>query len=305
MSAWMALALPIILVGALVILSRVHLLSIALVFWVTFAAGIAVIAASGHAMTARWHLGPITGFEFWRVLVLSPEVMIFLFFMITDPKTTPRGRVGRRVYAVSVALLAVLLIAPMSTEFWTKVMLLLSLTVVCAVAARSRSCSCRGSRPRCPSLRRPALGALAVGAAVVFAGALVLAGLPARPEAAARRGSGLVDDGSAGRDRAPVEGRADAARRRRRRGRSPPTSSATCASSPRRSARAAASARGAAAGGTAPAGALAADRRGRLRLEGDHRPGADGVAAQAQPRDPRRAGAAARDRAGDRDRSGC
>ena len=45
-------------------------------------------------MTARWHLGPITGFEFWRVLVLSPEVMIFLFFMITDPKTTPKSRVG-------------------------------------------------------------------------------------------------------------------------------------------------------------------------------------------------------------------
>ena len=42
-------------------------------------------------MTARWHLGPITGFEFWRVLVFSPEVLIFLFFMITDPKTTPAG----------------------------------------------------------------------------------------------------------------------------------------------------------------------------------------------------------------------
>ena len=50
-----------------------------------------MIAASGHQMTARWHLGPITGFEFWRVVVLSPEVMIFLFFMITDPKTTPLG----------------------------------------------------------------------------------------------------------------------------------------------------------------------------------------------------------------------
>ena len=45
-------------------------------------------------MTARWHLGPITGFEFWRVLVFSPEVLIFLFFMITDPKTTPSGRIG-------------------------------------------------------------------------------------------------------------------------------------------------------------------------------------------------------------------
>ena len=184
MSAWMALALLIILVGALVILSRVHLLSLALLFWVTFAAGIAVIAASGHAMTARWHLGPITGFEFWKLLVLSPEVMIFLFFMITDPKTTPGGRVGRRVYAISVALLAVLLIAPMSTEFWTKVMLLLSLTVVCAIRPFAELLVPR-LLSALPSPRRPALGALAVGAVAVFAGALVLAGLPARPEAAA------------------------------------------------------------------------------------------------------------------------
>ena len=83
-------------------------------------------------MTARWHLGPITGFEFWRVVVLSPEVMVFLFFMITDPKTTPKSRVGRHVYALAVALLAVLLIAPQMTEFWTKVALLGALWIVCA-----------------------------------------------------------------------------------------------------------------------------------------------------------------------------
>ena len=132
MSPWMALALVIILVGAFAILSRLHLLAIAVTFWITFAIGIAVIAAAGHQMTARWHLGPITGFEFWRVVVLSPEVMVFLFFMITDPKTTPKSRVGRRVYALSVALLAVLLIAPQVTEFWTKVALLGALWIVCA-----------------------------------------------------------------------------------------------------------------------------------------------------------------------------
>ena len=143
MSAWMALALPIILVGGLVILSRLHLLAIAVSFWLTFAAGIAVLAASGHAMTARWHLGPITGFEFWRVLVLSPEVMIFLFFMITDPKTTPGGRGGRKVYAVSVALLAVFLIAPMSTEFWTRSRCS-ARSPSSARSGRSPSCSCRG-----------------------------------------------------------------------------------------------------------------------------------------------------------------
>ena len=185
MSPWMVLALAIILVGALTILSRLHLLAIAVSFWLVFAAGIAVIAASGHEMTARWHLGPISGLEFWRVLVFSPEVLIFLFFMITDPKTTPAGRVGRRVYAVAVALVAVLLIAPQTTEFWTKVALLGALTLVCAarpvvevIAPRVRL------RFAGAAQRRPALGALALGAAVSFAGLLVLAGLPARPGAA-------------------------------------------------------------------------------------------------------------------------
>ena len=83
-------------------------------------------------MTARWHLGPIVGFEFWRIVVFSPEVLIFLFFMITDPKTTPSGAIGRRWYAGSVALLAALMIAPFTTEFDSKVALLGSLTIVCA-----------------------------------------------------------------------------------------------------------------------------------------------------------------------------
>ena len=183
MSFWMVLALLIIAIGGLTILSRVHLLGMAVSFWLAFAAGIAVIAVSGHEMTARWHLGPISGFEFWRVLVFSPEVLVFLFFMITDPKTTPEGRLGRRVYAVAVALLAVLLIAPASTEFWTKVALLAALTIVCAarpvVGALAPRVRVAAALPR-----RPALGALALAGAAAFAGLLVLAGIPARPGAA-------------------------------------------------------------------------------------------------------------------------
>ena len=89
MSPWLVLALAIIVGGGLAILSRLHLLGIAVGFWLAFAAGIGVLAASGHAMTARWHLGPISGEEFWRVIVFSPEILVFLFFMITDPKTVP------------------------------------------------------------------------------------------------------------------------------------------------------------------------------------------------------------------------
>ena len=118
-------------------------------FWAAFAVGIGVLALAGHAMTARWHLGPITGWHFWWVLVTSPEVLVFLFFMITDPKTAPRGgRARASVYAVTLGLLAALLIAPTPTEFAAKVALLGALAIVCAArplprvrAARARSCS--------------------------------------------------------------------------------------------------------------------------------------------------------------------
>lgn len=194
MSVWLALALAIILVGGLVILSRIDLLGIAVCFWLTFAAGIAVVAASGHEMTARWHLGPITGFEFWRVLVLSPEVLVFLFFMITDPRTTPAGRVGRRVFAVAVALLAVLLIAPTTTEFWTKVALLAGLTLVCAARPALELLAPR-LRPRLTTPRRRVVGGLAVASAAVFAALLVLAGLPARPGAASASPAATASEG--------------------------------------------------------------------------------------------------------------
>ncbi len=132
LSAWMVLALCIIVTGGLVILARLGLLAIAVAFWVSFAVGLGVLAATGHAMSARWHLGPLSGAAFWWTLVSSPEILVFLFFMITDPKTIPAGRRARLAYAVSIGLLAVLLIAPARSEFWSKVAVLGSLVIVCA-----------------------------------------------------------------------------------------------------------------------------------------------------------------------------
>ncbi len=65
-------------------------------FWITLAVGIGVLAASGHCMVARWAFAPVCGFDYWRVIVTSPEVLIFLFFMITDPKTVPSVALGSR-----------------------------------------------------------------------------------------------------------------------------------------------------------------------------------------------------------------
>jgi len=183
MSPWMALALGVIVVGGFAILTRLRLLALAITFWLTFAAGMALLAVSGHSMSARWHVGPITGWDFWWLLVTSPEILIFLFFMITDPKTIPDGHSGRLVYAVGVGLLATLLIAPQTTEFATKVAVLTALALVCAargivelVGTRRLSTLTR-HRPR-----RLVVGTAALAGALAYAGLVVAAGIPARPE---------------------------------------------------------------------------------------------------------------------------
>jgi len=135
MSWWMALALVIIVSGGFAILRRLKLLRVALSYWAAFAVGIGGLALFGHVMTARWHLGPITGLYFWWVLVTSPEVLVFLFFMITDPKTAPKGLNARIVYGLTLGLLSAVLIAPTRSEFAAKVALLSSLAIVCVARA--------------------------------------------------------------------------------------------------------------------------------------------------------------------------
>src|SRR5699024_4131501 len=109
------------------------LLGLAVAFWATLAAGIGILAASGHCMVANWAFAPVCGADFWRVVVTSPEVMIFLFFMITDPRTVPAGRVARIAFGVAVGLASTLLMAPQADEFGAKVGLLAGLVVICAV----------------------------------------------------------------------------------------------------------------------------------------------------------------------------
>jgi hypothetical protein len=123
----------IILGGGLIVTARVDMLPASIAFWLTFASGTAVLARRDHCFTARWHVGPVCGGSFWGTLVTSPEVLIFLFFMITDPKTAPLGRIGRVVYGALIGYIATVLIATQSTEFGTKVALLGALVVVCAL----------------------------------------------------------------------------------------------------------------------------------------------------------------------------
>jgi Na+-translocating ferredoxin:NAD+ oxidoreductase RnfD subunit len=126
-------AYAVIIGGGLLITRRLKLLALAGSFWLALVVGVGLLAGSGHCMTANWAFAPVCGVDFWRVIVTSPEVMIFLFFMITDPKTVPAGRVGRVAFGILVAVASTLLIAPQTDEFGTKVALLSGLVLMCAV----------------------------------------------------------------------------------------------------------------------------------------------------------------------------
>ena len=131
-NGWLILAYVAIVGGGLLITRRLRLLALAATFWVGLAVGLGLLASTGHCMTARWAFTPVCGFDYWWVIVTSPEMMIFLFFMITDPKTVPKGRVGRVLFGLMVAVTCVLLMAPQTTEFGTKIALLGGLVLVCA-----------------------------------------------------------------------------------------------------------------------------------------------------------------------------
>jgi Na+-translocating ferredoxin:NAD+ oxidoreductase RnfD subunit len=197
LDVWMILAYAVIIGGGVLITRRLDLLALAATFWVALALGVGLLAGSGHCMTANWAFAPVCGVDFWRVIVTSPEVLIFLFFMITDPKTVPSGRVGRVVFGLLVALASTLLMAPQTDEFGTKVGLLAGLVVVCGarpildrLLPEPRSASddvgrfatrlAFGSDVRAGTIRGLGRMALLVGMVVVVGAGIVLAGTPAR-----------------------------------------------------------------------------------------------------------------------------
>ena len=178
-------AYAVILIGGTLITRRLKLLALAATFWLALAAGLGVLAASGHCMTANWAFAPVCGVDYWRVIVTSPEVMIFLFFMITDPKTVPLGQVGRVMFGLLVAIACVLLMAPQTDEWWTKVGLLSGLVLVCAVRPLLDR-AVPEPRSAADDLRTFAVApglagaALAVGTVLLVGAGIVLAGTPAR-----------------------------------------------------------------------------------------------------------------------------
>lgn len=169
-------------IGAFAITRRLHLLWMSLSFWAVLTASLGVLSAGGHCLSARWSVTPVCGTELWRIIATSPEVLIFMFFMITDPMTSPQKPRARVVFGASVGLASALLIAPMRTEFGAKVGLLGGLVLVCALRPLVTVLLRRTRMPALPTGRGRRV-VLAGATALVAAAALTAAGLPARQPA--------------------------------------------------------------------------------------------------------------------------
>ena len=181
--AGVAAAYGVILVGAFFILRRVRMVPMALSFLIPYTVLVGAFALAGRSFIAIWHDGPVSGLSYWVNVALSPEVLIFVFFMMSDPQTAPKSRLGRMLYGSATALIAAGLLVFQPTEFGIKLAILSSLTVVCAVVPLIEALARRIEGPAAepavvplPSAPRPlvtrvgaALRNPAIAAAVIIA----------------------------------------------------------------------------------------------------------------------------------------
>jgi Na+-translocating ferredoxin:NAD+ oxidoreductase RnfD subunit len=199
LNIWMIIAYAIILVGGTYVIWRAKVWTLSVTFFISFAILQSLVAVSGHCMTANWAFAPVCGADYYRIVVFSPELFIYAFFMVTDPPTVPSGRVARVVFAMCAAVSVTLLMAPQTNEFGTKVALLGGLTILLlAHPIFDRLLPEKGSAGDTlktfgrrlvtggrPGLLRPvaSLGTMVLVLAIVGTG-VVYAGTPARTPAA-------------------------------------------------------------------------------------------------------------------------
>ena len=165
------LALLVILAGAVWILRPLGMLPMVAAFLAAFWVLLLVLAAAGRCFVAAWHPpGPVCGTGYWTSIALSPELLVFTFFMISDPRTAPAGGLGRTGYALAVAVVAAVLLAFQPSEYGIKVALLAALVVVCSFVPWSE-----GRR----SYRWAGAAAALLITLAVPAGMIALAGDPA------------------------------------------------------------------------------------------------------------------------------
>lgn len=127
------ISMVVIFGGAWWVLRQVKMIPMTAAFLATFFVLIGIFAVAGRHYYASWHHGPVGGMFYWSSIALSPELLIFVFFMITDPQTAPKSPLGRIIYAVTTALVAAGLVGLQTTEFGIKVSILSSLILTCAL----------------------------------------------------------------------------------------------------------------------------------------------------------------------------
>ncbi|HET9052192.1 MAG TPA: RnfABCDGE type electron transport complex subunit D [Candidatus Dormibacteraeota bacterium] len=158
-------AIAVIVMGALWLLRKpVGMIPMAVSFLVPFYTFIGILALSGRSFIAAWHPTPISGFDYWVDICISPEVFIFVFFMMSDPRTAPRSARGRVIYGPAVAVVSTLLLAFQPTEFGVKLGILSGLTLVSGfvpliehVSRRITAMRARTPVATAPALPRPSL----------------------------------------------------------------------------------------------------------------------------------------------------
>ena len=126
-------AYAVIVLGGFWILRATRMMGMALSFLLPFWTLVAVWAAGGRHFYAVWHTGAVSGASYWVDIALSPEVLVFVFFMMSDPQTAPTAQAGRVFYGALTGVVAAVLLQFQSTEFGIKLAILASLTVSCAL----------------------------------------------------------------------------------------------------------------------------------------------------------------------------
>lgn len=146
--AAMLVSMAVIFGGAWWVLRQVKMIPMTGAFMATFFVLIGIFALAGRHYDATWHHCPVSGSFYWSTIAFSPELLIFVFFMITDPQTAPKSPLGRIIYAVTTAAVAAGLVLVQTTEFGIKVSILSSLVLTCALVPAVERLSRRIHDPR-------------------------------------------------------------------------------------------------------------------------------------------------------------
>ena len=161
-------ALVVIALGAVWVLRAVGMVQMAVAFLIPFSLLVGLCALAGAEFVAVWREQPVSGFDYWVYICTSPELFVFVFFMMSDPKTAARSPRGRVIFGVVTAVLATALLGFQDTEYGVKVAILAGLTASCALVPMIEDVAAgRDWRRPLAALRSPGVAAVVIIAVAV------------------------------------------------------------------------------------------------------------------------------------------